>query len=173
MNVFQSKALNYFVDKLFYIEDIMKRLYGILLVGLFFVLPIFILNGCSNRNYSPREYEMERRVAEKRKLSMAYERATSAEKERKYKRNKETRSSLVPPDSGARSLPLLGRIPFMGNLFKKNEGRGLEVETNDGEKIKGRLLQVDEETIVLKTIDSDRIMSFNEINQSKIEVSFK
>ena len=71
------------------------------------------------------------------------------------------------------SSPGLDHPIKLKRQYKKNEGRGLEVETSDGGKIKGKLFQVFEESIVLKTLDDEIVINYSEINQSKIEVSFK
>ncbi|MEQ9401987.1 MAG: ribosome maturation factor RimP [Cyclobacteriaceae bacterium] len=57
--------------------------------------------------------------------------------------------------------------------YKKNVGRKVEVETLEGEKIKGEIVIVENETITLKMEKEVRNIRFSEINQSKIEVSFK
>lgn len=71
------------------------------------------------------------------------------------------------------SSPGLDHPIKLKRQYIKNEGRGLEVETLDGQKISGKLIQVLEDQIVLKTKEKEEIMKFSEISQSKIEVSFK
>lgn len=71
------------------------------------------------------------------------------------------------------SSPGLDHPITLKRQYAKNKGRRLEVETVEGEKIKGELIQVLDSQIVLKTKDEEKIMKFSEINQSKIEVSFK
>lgn len=71
------------------------------------------------------------------------------------------------------SSPGLDHPIKLKRQYSKNEGRGLEVETLEGEKINGKLIQVLEEQIILKTKNEEKTMRFSEINQSKIEVSFK
>ncbi|MEP5613711.1 MAG: ribosome maturation factor RimP [Cyclobacteriaceae bacterium] len=60
--------------------------------------------------------------------------------------------------------------------YHRNVDRRLEVEGKDGNKIIGKLVKVDGDQIILETDDKTNnqlVMSFNEIIQSKIEVSFK
>ncbi|MEM7297528.1 MAG: hypothetical protein AAF391_04595, partial [Bacteroidota bacterium] len=57
--------------------------------------------------------------------------------------------------------------------YVKNIGRELSVETNEGEKVEGKLKQVDNENIILATRQSDMVLNFEEIKQSKVKVSFK
>ena len=57
--------------------------------------------------------------------------------------------------------------------YVKNVGRGLMVETNDGEQIMGDLKSVDEEKITLSSKKEERQISIKEIKQSKVIVSFK
>ncbi len=71
------------------------------------------------------------------------------------------------------SSPGLDHPIKMHRQYLKNKGRLLEVETMEGEKVKGKLLQVNKENIVLKTRNKDIKMNFEEINKSKIIVSFK
>lgn len=56
--------------------------------------------------------------------------------------------------------------------YQKNVGRGLQVETISGEKLEGTLKEVKEEAIVLAG-KSDQKVSFSDIKQSKVVVSFK
>lgn len=71
------------------------------------------------------------------------------------------------------SSPGLDHPIKLSRQYKKNKGRQLEVETLDGEKLTGKLLDVDETTIVLDTQDEKKKIDFEEINQSKIVVAFK
>lgn len=57
--------------------------------------------------------------------------------------------------------------------YVKNVGRGLEVETNDGLKTEGELLEVNKDAIVLKQKEGNQSLKFEEIKQSKVKVSFK
>jgi ribosome maturation factor RimP len=73
------------------------------------------------------------------------------------------------------SSPGLDHPIKLKRQYKKNIGRQFEVEKLDGEVVSGELIKVNEDTLVLKTKgeQKEELMSFNEINQSKIEVSFK
>lgn len=57
--------------------------------------------------------------------------------------------------------------------YVKNKGRNLEVETTAGEKLEGKLTEVTDQGIVINVKKEDRTMSFTEISQSKVVVSFK
>jgi ribosome maturation factor RimP len=61
----------------------------------------------------------------------------------------------------------------MHRQYVKNKGRNLEVETTEGEKIEGKLTEVTDQGIVINVKKEDRTMSFTEISQSKVVVSFK
>jgi len=74
------------------------------------------------------------------------------------------------------SSPGLDHPIILKRQYEKNVGRRLEIEGEDGRKIKGKLVKVDGDSIVLETddkVENELVMSFNEIIQSKIEVSFK
>tara|TARA_B100000886_G_C20205510_1_gene400204 strand:+ start:188 stop:652 length:465 start_codon:yes stop_codon:yes gene_type:complete len=71
------------------------------------------------------------------------------------------------------------------NQYEKNVGRKVEVKLNDGEKISGTMLSVEEgKGIVLETKNREKIgkkkqivvkqheLSFEQINQTKIIISF-
>jgi len=53
--------------------------------------------------------------------------------------------------------------------YNKNIGRTLTVELNDGTKIEGKLNRVEESSIEV----NDQSISFEEIKQSKVKISFK
>lgn len=57
--------------------------------------------------------------------------------------------------------------------YQKNIGRDLEVETNNGVKVEGKLSQVNNEAIELTIKNESRSLKFEEIKQSKVKVSFK
>lgn len=74
------------------------------------------------------------------------------------------------------SSPGLDHPIKLKRQYQNNIGRKLEVKKLDGEIVKGKLLNVGSEDITLEIISKEkeeRLMSFKEINQSKIEVSFK
>ncbi len=74
------------------------------------------------------------------------------------------------------SSPGLDHPIKLKRQYSKNIGRLLNVEKNDGEIISGKLLKVENDTLTLETKNGEieeRHMNFDEINQSKIEVSFK
>ncbi len=74
------------------------------------------------------------------------------------------------------SSPGLDHPIKLKRQYEKNAGRQLNVEKNDGEIVSGKLLKVDNNALILETSDEaekERLMNFDEINQSKIEVSFK
>lgn len=67
-------------------------------------------------------------------------------------------------------------LDFPLSLFRqyvKNIGRDLEVETNTGEKIEGKLSEVEEDAIELSFKGESKSLKFEEIKQSKVKVSFK
>ena len=57
--------------------------------------------------------------------------------------------------------------------YIKNIGRELEVETNDGMKTEGELLEINKDAIVLRQKAGNQSLTFEEIKQSKVKVSFK
>ncbi len=57
--------------------------------------------------------------------------------------------------------------------YQKNIGRELEVETNDGVKVEGKLSLVNNEAIELTIKNESKSLKFEEIKQSKVKVSFK
>ncbi len=74
------------------------------------------------------------------------------------------------------SSPGLDHPIKLTRQYEKNVGRQLSVEKKDGEIVKGKLLKVESDTLILETsdkVEKERLMNFEEINQSKIEVSFK
>ena len=74
------------------------------------------------------------------------------------------------------SSPGLDHPIKLRRQYEKNVGRQLNVEKNDGEIVSGKLLKVESDTLILETSNGEkkeRHMNFDEINQSKIEVSFK
>lgn len=56
--------------------------------------------------------------------------------------------------------------------YKKNLGRSLKIEMNDGEIIEGELKEASDDSIVIGKNNS-RTIAFKEIKQSKVIVSFK
>lgn len=71
------------------------------------------------------------------------------------------------------SSPGLDHPIKLPRQYTKNIERGLEVEFNSGEKVNGKLKKVSDDGIVIQTKKEEKTFSFSEINQSKIEVSFK
>ncbi len=71
------------------------------------------------------------------------------------------------------SSPGLDHPIKLKRQYKKNEGRSLQIETVEGEKIEGKLMEVGADDLTLETNGKERSLSFSEINQSKIVVSFK
>jgi ribosome maturation factor RimP len=71
------------------------------------------------------------------------------------------------------SSPGLDHPLKLHRQYVKNKGRSLEVETTEGEKIEGKLTEVTDQGIVMNVKKEDRTMSFTEISQSKVVVSFK
>ena len=71
------------------------------------------------------------------------------------------------------SSPGLDFPLLLHRQYVKNIGRTLEVETNEGEKLEGTLLKVNEETIELNFKNESQSLKFEEIKQSKVKVSFK
>lgn len=61
--------------------------------------------------------------------------------------------------------------------YKKNVGRSLKVSLKDGSEVKGELIAVDEKGITLleasKKAEREVMISFEEMEQSKVLVSFK
>lgn len=60
----------------------------------------------------------------------------------------------------------------MHRQYKKNIGRELEVETLGGEKLEGELLEVLEDSILVKS-KIEMSIPLEKIKQSKVKVSFK
>ncbi|HBT08248.1 MULTISPECIES: ribosome assembly cofactor RimP [Leeuwenhoekiella] len=70
--------------------------------------------------------------------------------------------------------------------YKKNEGRDLEVVLQDGAKIKGNLIQVHDEGIVLfwkervpkevgkgkMTVEKEEVVAYDAIKQAKVKIKF-
>ncbi len=71
------------------------------------------------------------------------------------------------------SSPGLDHPLKLHRQYVKNKGRNLEVETTEGQKIEGKLTEVTDQEIVINVNKEDRTMSFTEISQSKVVVSFK
>lgn len=71
------------------------------------------------------------------------------------------------------SSPGLDHPLKLHRQYVKNTGRSLQVETTEGEKIEGKLTEVTDQGIVMNVNKEDRTMSFTEISQSKVVVSFK
>lgn len=71
------------------------------------------------------------------------------------------------------SSPGLDHPLKLHRQYVKNIGRNLEVETTEGQKIEGKLTEVTDQEIVINVNKEDRTMSFTEISQSKVVVSFK
>ncbi len=73
------------------------------------------------------------------------------------------------------SSPGLDHPITLKRQYVKNVGRHLEVEKNDGAIVRGKLLGVDSNTIILQSdeMGTEVPMNFEEISKSKIEVSFK
>ena len=57
--------------------------------------------------------------------------------------------------------------------YVKNVGRSLQVELINGQKEEGELLEVTKDAIILKGKKVTQSLSFEEIKQSKVKVSFK
>ncbi|MEP0271762.1 ribosome maturation factor RimP [Ekhidna sp.] len=57
--------------------------------------------------------------------------------------------------------------------YKKNIGRMLEVEIDDGSKFEGELVEADDKAITLRNKSEDLSLSFEKIKQSKVKVLFK
>ncbi len=88
--------------------------------------------------------------------------------------------SLEVTSAGA-SSPLT-----MPRQYKKNLGRSLEVESNDGLKETGRLIQVEEEGITIEwkarepkpigkgkhTVEKSWIVAYKDIKQAKVVITF-
>ncbi|MEO9482697.1 MAG: ribosome maturation factor RimP [Ekhidna sp.] len=71
------------------------------------------------------------------------------------------------------SSPGLDFPIILHRQYVKNVGRSLEVETNDGVKVEGELVVVNNEAIELKQKGESKLLKFEEIKQSKVKVSFK
>lgn len=71
------------------------------------------------------------------------------------------------------SSPGLDHPLKLHRQYVNNQGRTLSIETTEGEKIEGELKQVTDDSIVVEVKKEDRTMSFKEISQSKVVVSFK
>ena len=70
------------------------------------------------------------------------------------------------------SSPGLGTAFKVKQQYDKNTGREIEVLLQDGVKIKGKLLSVTEEGIVLKVKENNKEFNFKQIKTSKAIISF-
>ena len=70
------------------------------------------------------------------------------------------------------SSPGLGAAFKVKQQYDRNTGRDIEVLLQDGVKIKGKLLSVTEEGIVLKIKGNDKEVNFAQIKTSKAIISF-
>ena len=62
----------------------------------------------------------------------------------------------------------------MKRQYQKNIGRNFEVVIKEGDKLTGKLVDVSDDEIVLQLNEENKkLVSFDEISKSKIEVSFK
>lgn len=71
------------------------------------------------------------------------------------------------------SSPGLDFPIVMDRQYKKNIGRNLSIELESGENLEGELLRVTMDDISVKDKKEERIISFKEIKQSKVKISFK
>ncbi|WP_436518042.1 ribosome maturation factor RimP [Ekhidna sp. To15] len=71
------------------------------------------------------------------------------------------------------SSPGLDFPIILHRQYLKNVGRELEVETNNGERVEGKLSEVDKDAITLTQKGATKSLKFEEIKQSKVKVSFK
>lgn len=67
----------------------------------------------------------------------------------------------------------LGEPLKMVRQYQKNIGRNLEVRLIEGGDISGKLVEVNEDGIVLEAKDEKRELNFKEIDKSTVAVSFK
>ena len=71
------------------------------------------------------------------------------------------------------SSPGLDHPITLKRQYAKNVGRNLDILTLENERIKGKLLEVSDDNITLEVDKKTQEIAFNEINKTKIEVSFK
>ena len=72
------------------------------------------------------------------------------------------------------SSPGIDRPLKLHRQYKKNIGRTVDVKLISGERLKGTLEGVNDETILIKSEDNkDLEINFNTINTTKVLVSFK
>lgn len=83
------------------------------------------------------------------------------------------------------SSPGLDKSLKVIQQYKKNVGRGVQVETTEGIHLKGKLLTVNEEIITIETERKEKVgnkkktviekieLNFNQIKETKIIISFK
>ena len=71
------------------------------------------------------------------------------------------------------SSPGLDHPIVMPQQYLKNVGKQVVIETNNGQHIKGKLLEVLEKHVTIEENQKPRILNFGDINQTKIKLSFK
>ena len=70
------------------------------------------------------------------------------------------------------SSPGLGSPFRVKQQYEKNVGREIEVSLEDGNKLKGKLIQVSEQGIKLDTKGTEREVNFEVITKAKAVISF-